>query len=125
MVTQANTYRLAALLVVHRLRYPLGVEDEAAHFLANSIFSELSYFVKNDAMKSTALPIVFPITLAMFEVEGPGEELLDKLAAFTVQNMSAVRLRGFVNQVRTARQSGYGGIWFELVDSQLHVAMPP
>lgn len=125
MVTQANTYRLAGLLVIHRLRYPLGVEDEAGQFLANSIFSELSYFVKTDANKSTALPIVFPITLAMFELEGPGEELLDKLAAFTVQNMSAVRLRGFVNQVRAARHSGYGGTWFELVDNQLHVAMPP
>lgn len=125
MVTQAKTYRLAALLVIHRLRYPLGVEDEAACFLASTIFSELSYFVKTDANKSTALPIVFPITLAMFEMEGPGEELLEQLAAFTVQNMSAVRLRGFVKQVRDARESGFGGIWFELVESQLHVAMPP
>jgi len=125
MVTQANTYRLAGLLVIHRLRYPLGIEDETAHFLASSIFSELSYFVKTDATKSTALPIVFPITLAMFELEGPGEELLELLAAFTVQNTSAVRLRGFVNQVREARRSGYRGTWFELVDSELHVAMPP
>lgn len=125
MVTQANVYRLAALLVIHRLRYPLGVEDEEAEKFANNIFAELRFFAKSAAKDASALPIVFPLTVAMFEVEGPGEELLERLASFTVQNVSASRLQDFVRVVRESKYSGFGGTWFELVDTHLHVAAPP
>lgn len=125
MMTQANVYRLATLLIIHRLRYPLGVEDETGRVLADSIFSAMSLFTMSAAEKLTALPMVFPLTMAMLEVEGPGEELLDKLSAFTVQSISAVRLREFVKAVRAAKESGFEGIWFELVPNHLHVAMPP
>jgi hypothetical protein len=125
MVTQANVYRLAALLIIHRLRYPLGVEDATAQDLANSIFFELSFFTKSDTQKTTALPVVFPLTLSMFEVEGPGEELLERLSSFTVQSTSALRLQEFVKRVRASRESGFEGLWFELAETQLHAAMPP
>ncbi|KAJ5935788.1 hypothetical protein N7466_005335 [Penicillium verhagenii] len=125
MVTQATVYRLAGLLVIHRHRYPLGMEDDTARVLAESIFSAMELFAESAAEKSTALPMVFPITMAMLEIEGPGEALLDRLASFTVQAMSASRLKGFVKQIRTARQTGYEGVWFELVETQLQVAMPP
>ncbi|KAJ5225020.1 hypothetical protein N7468_006245 [Penicillium chermesinum] len=125
MMTQANVYRLATLLVIHRLRYPLGVEDGTARVLAEGIFSAMSLFASSAAEKVTAMPMVFPLTMAMLEVEGPGERLLDILAAFTVQNISAVRLRGFIKAVRTAKEAGFKGTWFELVEDHLHVAMPP
>lgn len=125
MVTQANVYRLAGLLIIHRLRYPLGVEDEPAQQLANTIFAEMFHFARTAADKTTALPVVFPLTMAMIEIEGPGEELWDRLSSFTIQNISAQRLQGFVRQVRAARDSGYGGLWFELVESKLHAAVPP
>lgn len=125
MVTQAKVYRLAGLLVIHRLRYPLGVEDEAAQQLANGIFAEMFHFATTAAKMITAVPVVFPLTMAMIEIEGPGEELWDQLSSFTVQSTSAQRLQGFVRQVRAARNSGYGGLWFELVETRLHAAMPP
>lgn len=129
MVTHANLYRLAALLIIHRLRYPLGVEDEAAWKLANGIFSELSFFAKSaiNVKGSTALPLVFPLTMAMFEIHGPGEDLIDRLAlaSFTVQSACLSRLQDFVQLARASRESGYEGIWFDLVDKHLHVAVPP
>lgn len=125
MVTQANVYRLAALLIIHRLRYPLGVEDAAGQDLANSIFAEMSFFTKSATQKTTALPVVFPLTLSMFEVQGPGEELLERLSSFTVQSTSALRLQEFVKRVRASRELGFRGLWFELVETQLHAAMPP
>jgi len=125
MVTQAKVYRLAALLIIHRLRYPLGVENTTGKNLANSIFAEMTYFTKSATQKTTALPIVFPLTLSMFEVQGPGEELLEKLSSFTVQSTSALRLQEFVRRVRASRESGFGGLWFELAETQLHAAMPP
>jgi hypothetical protein len=125
MVTQANVYRLAALLVIHRLRCPLGVEDEEGQKLASNIFAELAFFAKSAAKEASALPVVFPLTVAMFEIEGPGEDLLYRLAAFTIQTVSASRLQDFVKFVRASKESGFEGIWFDLVDSHLHVASPP
>ena len=125
MVTQANVYRLAGLLTIHRLRYPFGVQDELAHELANGIFTELRYFANSPFKEATALPVVFPLTLAMLELEGPGEELIDQLAIFAVQTSSASRLQGFVKQVRASKASGFEGVWFDLVETQLHVAAPP
>jgi hypothetical protein len=125
MMTQANAYRLAALLIIHRLRYPLGVEDETARDLANGIFAIISHFADSAAQETSALPVVFPLTMAMIEIEGPGEELWERLSLFTVQSMSATRLRGFIKQVRACRETGYEGLWFDLVDTKLHVAMPP
>jgi hypothetical protein len=125
MMTQANAYRLAALLIIHRLRYPLGVEDETAQDLANSIFSIMSHFAESAAQETTALPVVFPLTMAMIEIEGPGEKLWERLSLYAVQSRSATRLQGFIKQVRECRETGYEGLWFDLVDTQLHVAMPP
>ncbi|KAJ5679051.1 hypothetical protein N7462_007295 [Penicillium macrosclerotiorum] len=125
MTTQASVYRLAGLLIIHRLRYPLGVEDDAARELANAIFSHMSFFEKSAAKETSALPVVFPLTLAMIEIEGPGEELWEKLSLFAVQSMSATRLQGFIKQIRASRDSGYEGVWFDLVETQLHVAVPP
>ncbi|KAJ5835451.1 hypothetical protein N7447_001477 [Penicillium robsamsonii] len=128
MVTQANVYRLAGLLIIHRLRYPLGVEDEAGGKLANGIFSELAFFAKSavNLKESSALPVVLPLTMAMLEINGPGEVLLDRLAtSFTVQSASASRLQVFVKVARASRESGYQGIWFDLVDTHLRVAVPP
>ncbi|KAJ5452676.1 hypothetical protein N7445_000859 [Penicillium cf. griseofulvum] len=128
MVTQANVYRLAGLLVIHRIRYPLGVEDEAAGKLANGIFSELAFFAKSavNIKESSALPVVFPLTMAMIEIDGPGEVLIERLAtSFTVQSASSWRLQEFVKVARASRESGYQGIWFELVDAHLRVAVPP
>lgn len=125
MVTQANVYRLAALLVIHRLRYPLGVEDKEAQKLANNIFAELAFFAKSASKEASALPVVFPLTMAMLEIAGPGEELLERLATFTIQTISASRLQDFVKFVRASKESGFEGTWFDLVDTHLHVAAPP
>ncbi|KAJ5695480.1 hypothetical protein N7536_005892 [Penicillium majusculum] len=127
MVTHANVYRLAALLILHRLRYPLGIEDAAAWKLANGIFSELSFFAKSAVTVNevTAFPVVFPLTMAMFEICGPGEDLVERLASFTIQGVCLARLQEFVKLARASRESGYGGIWFDLVDTNLHVAVPP
>ncbi|KAJ5613233.1 hypothetical protein N7510_006427 [Penicillium lagena] len=125
MMTQATVYRLAALLIVHRLRYPFGVEDDPATYLAHSIFSEISYFAQSAAKDATALPVVFPLIVAMLEIEGPGEEILENLSSYTVQSICAAKLQGFVKQVRASRESGYGGVWFDLVDTQLDTAVVP
>ena len=125
MVTQAKVYRLAALLVIHRLQYPFGVEDYTATYLANSIFHEMFFFARTAAKVSTALPVVFPLIVAMLEVEGPGEELMETLSSFTIQSICAAKLQEFVKHIRAFRKSGFGGTWFGLVETHLNVAVIP
>lgn len=125
MMTQAKTYRLAGLLVIHRLRYPFGVEDETAEQYANSIFSEIQSFAEAAPKGSTALPVVFPLVLAMFEVDGPGQDILNSLSTYTVQYICASKLLPFVKRVRESRKCGFDGTWFDLAETHLDVAMVP
>ena len=133
MTTQSEVYRLAALLIIHRLRYPLGINDEPAIDLAKAIFSQLYTFAFSMTISMPqkkqpalgALPVVFPLMLAMLEIEGPGETILSMLSSFTVQTICASRMTGFINEVRAARQAGFDGLWFDLVDSKLHVSVIP
>ncbi|KAH8691447.1 hypothetical protein BGW36DRAFT_363779 [Talaromyces proteolyticus] len=126
MLTQANVYRLAGLLVIHRLRYPFGVRDSVAQHYANCIFSEMSSScaaLTQDGMR--ALPIMFPLWISMFEVEGPGEDLLEKFSCFPLPSVCMSKLCGFVKHVRMAKESGYNGLWFDLVENNLHFAVIP
>ncbi|KAL1846815.1 hypothetical protein Plec18170_008956 [Paecilomyces lecythidis] len=126
MMTQANVYQLAGLLIIHRLRYPLGIRDSTAQHYANCIFSEISSLIAGFTHDgAAALPITFPLLIAMFEVEGPGEELLEKLSSFTIQSICMSKLRSFVEYVRMAKNSGYDGLWFDLVENNLHFAVIP
>jgi hypothetical protein len=125
IITQANVYRLAALLIIHRLRYPLGVEDESAREFANGILSYMSFFARSAMKETTALPVIFPLTIATIEIEESCEALWDRVFLFAVQGMCATRLRGFIKQVRASRESGYEGIWFDLVHKHLQAAVPP
>jgi hypothetical protein len=125
IITQANVYRLAALLAIHRLRYPLGVQDEIARELANGIFSHILSFAQSAAKEVTAFPMIFPLTMAMIEDEGKDEDLGNKLPLFASQSMGAIRLVGSIKQIRASREAGYDGIWFNLVGTHLRMAMPP
>ncbi|KAH7110815.1 hypothetical protein B0J11DRAFT_544044 [Dendryphion nanum] len=99
MTTQANAYRLAALLVIHRLRFPLGVQDTLGHYYANCIFDQISSFFAHSSTQSAgAFPVTFPLFISMFEVEGPGEGLLENLRRFPIQSTCMLKLHDFVRQ---------------------------
>ncbi|QKX58033.1 uncharacterized protein TRUGW13939_05153 [Talaromyces rugulosus] len=127
MLTQANVYRLAGLLVIHRLRYRLGVRDSIAQHYAMCILSEISSSCAGLAQDGGAggFPIMFPVLISMFEVEGLGEELLEKMSGFMISSVCMSKLRGFVNHVRMAKESGFNGLWFDLVEEHLHYAVIP
>ena len=56
-MAQAKLYRLAALLIIHRLRHPLKVEDDSAKGHAMSTFTERVPFAQPTLYSSTALPL--------------------------------------------------------------------
>lgn len=126
MMTQARAYRLAALLLIHRLRFPLGVRDMLARQYAHSVFDEIKSFVDHSSTSGPrAFPIMLPLFVSMLEVEGPGEDLLDKLLMFPLQSVCMRKLHVFVKHVRKMKASGFGGLWFDLVESDLTCAIIP
>ncbi|OAL42595.1 hypothetical protein IQ07DRAFT_525808 [Pyrenochaeta sp. DS3sAY3a] len=126
MMTQTNAYRLAALLVIHRLRFPLGVQDPLGQYYANCIFHEISSFFAHSNMRGVgAFPVTFPLFISMLEVEGLGEDLLENLRQFPIQSICLLKLYNFVQHVRRIKESSASVLWFDLVENKLAYAVIP
>ena len=121
MMMQARVYRLATLLIIHRLRYPLGVEDEPAERLAMAIAAELECFVQwvPDDMKGVS--IGFPLLVAMLEIDHISEDAIRYVSPLTAQPTYVEQLRAFVRLTRAARDMGFCGLWFCLVEKGLSI----
>ncbi|KAH7120562.1 hypothetical protein EDB81DRAFT_814408 [Dactylonectria macrodidyma] len=126
MMIQAKVYRLAALLVIHRLRFPLGTQDDLGQSYASLIIEEIaSYFAQKNTQGAGAFPVTFPLFIAMLEVEGPGEDLLENLRCFPIQHVCMLRMHDFVKHVRMMKERGFNDLWFGLVESNLTCALIP
>ncbi|KAL2784257.1 hypothetical protein BJX66DRAFT_90280 [Aspergillus keveii] len=126
MTTQANAYRLAALLVIHRLRFPFGDQDTLGQYYANCIFHEISsFFAYSNMHGAGAFPVTFPLFISMIEVEGPGEDLLENLQRFPIQSICMLKLHGFVRHIRRVKESGDNVSLFDLVEHDLTYAVIP
>ncbi|ETS85173.1 hypothetical protein PFICI_03198 [Pestalotiopsis fici W106-1] len=119
ILAQAQCYRLAALLVIHRLRFPLGVEDAAAQVYAGEILHELSLLKSWPADAATGLALDFPLLVATLEQPEPGIEIYKAFEPFRFRRQHSLELLDFIHFVTTQRQSGFKGLWFDLARNQL------
>ncbi|VUC21209.1 unnamed protein product [Clonostachys rosea] len=126
IVAQAQIFRLGTLLIVHRLRYPLGVEDEAAGVLADEIILLLSRLANHQENCATGLGLDFPLLVAMIEKPGPGSEVDEAFVPLRYrQHGESRQLSEFVKYVTDARSAGYSGLWLDLVHDGLHGVFIP
>ncbi|KAG9255620.1 uncharacterized protein F5Z01DRAFT_672925 [Emericellopsis atlantica] len=114
MLLQARVYRRAALLIIHRLRYPLGVRDEPVAGDAHMIVAEISGFMAWAPPEMKGLPVAFPLLVAMLEVKGLGMNIVPQLASFSRHPRHGVDFVRFVDLVWAAREGGFRGLWFDL-----------
>jgi hypothetical protein len=126
MLTQARAYRLAALLIIHRLRYPFGVNDEVAATYAKEILQDLAQcstiLQGNTTMQSTA----FPLLLAMIEVsEEHVQKIIEKFSSLEPPAEYSTKFLAFVHFIRSARESGFRGLWFDLVSQGPEICIVP
>jgi hypothetical protein len=120
MLTQARSYRIATLLVIHRLRFPLGIEDLIAHSYADEILRELSILKAWPPDAATGLGLDFPLLVATLELPGPGSEIYKAFEPFRFRRQHSDEILDFISLVTKARQNGYNGLWFDLVQGRLH-----
>lgn len=116
MITQAKVYRLAGLLIIHQLRYQLSIQNSTGQAYANEIIDSLFTYVLSRPKDFGIIPMLFPLFLAMLEVEGPGERILEFASTFSVQELHVSKMREFVAFVKRQRKNGFRGLWFSLAE---------
>lgn len=122
-LAQASLYRIAALLVIHRLRFPIGEEDSTARRYADCILTQLS-FISTCSSEGTGIGLDFPLLVAMMELPNRGEQVFWALDNFRIrQNFS--NLAQFVKSVWKEYESGYDGLWLDLIPRKLQLPMLP
>lgn len=119
MLVQARCYRIAALLVIHRLRFPLGMENNVAHSYANNILQDLSRLKTWPPDAATGLGLDFPLLVATLELPGPGIEIYIAFEQLRFRRQHSDEILKFIQFVNTARESGFRGLWFDLVQDKL------
>lgn len=120
MLAQARSYRLAALLVIHRLRFPFGTEDLAAQRYADDILRELSILKAWPPDAATGLGLDFPLLVATLELPGPGWDIYKVYEPLRFRRQHSEEILDFITFVTAAREDGFNGLWFDLVQDRLH-----
>lgn len=72
-----------------------------------------------------AFPVTFPLFIFMFEVEGPGEGLLENLRRFPIQSVCMLNMYDFVRHVRRIKGSGDSMLLFDVLERDLTQAVIP
>jgi hypothetical protein len=124
MIIQARLYRLAALLIIHRLRFPLGINDDLAHGYAKDILDDLSHMKTWPYNGATGLGLDFPLLIAAVEFPVIGEEIFRSLNQLRFRQTSDDYIE-FVRCIRQAHTSGYRGLWPDLVGKELPLPVLP
>lgn len=125
MLLQARVYRLATLLIIHRLQYPLGVEDETASRLAMTIATELDFFAQHFPDEMERLAVGLPLLVSALETGHLSDHVIACISPATSEPGYSEKLKNFVNLVRAARDNGFRGLWFDLVEGGLHIPVLP
>lgn len=116
MRTQAIMYRLASLLLVHRLRYPLTCHDDTAASLANKILAERTAFFSSQGSDVTLQNAGLPLFLALLEVPLSIDDMWKSSTRLRVRPVCVDRLISFHRFFWEQRLSGFNGSVFELID---------
>ncbi|KAJ0417626.1 hypothetical protein BJY00DRAFT_303342 [Aspergillus carlsbadensis] len=97
MQTQAEMYRTATLLLIHRLRVPISPRpDDTAKALATSILDTRTRFFECAGSDAKLQNASFPLLLALLETETPTEGLWENSTYLRNRPACVDRLFGFV-----------------------------
>ncbi|KAJ5964247.1 uncharacterized protein N7479_004123 [Penicillium vulpinum] len=117
MLAQANVLRLAAMLIVHRLRYAFGQCDDEALQFSSALTAEIDMVLQSTgrSIPCTSLPYV----VACFEITGTEARAavlgkIHKVATFSRQ--SQLQARRSLSSIWDARDSGDRIYWFNIGD---------
>jgi hypothetical protein len=117
MRTQATMYKAASLLLIHRLRYSLGTNNQFATDLANEILEARASFLGGAGPSAKLQHMAFPIFLALMEVESPVMSVWENSTCLRARPICMDGLVAFHEYVCDQRRIGFDGSLFDLVKS--------
>jgi hypothetical protein len=120
MLAQARVYRLTTLLVIHRLRFPLGTEDSIGRLYAEKIFYELMVWKDWKNGEAIGFGANFPLLVAGLELPDKLKETTGFLEPLRFDPQHSARIIQFVDFVHQERDDGFKGIWFEQVEREIY-----
>ncbi|KAL3484985.1 hypothetical protein BJX62DRAFT_243375 [Aspergillus germanicus] len=107
MRTQATMYKTAGLLLIHRLRYPLGTNDQLATALANEILEARTSFLAAAGPSAKLQHMAFPVFLALIEVENPIMSVWENSTCLRARPICMDGLVAFHEYVCEQRRMGF------------------
>ncbi|KAH7014311.1 uncharacterized protein B0I36DRAFT_369281 [Microdochium trichocladiopsis] len=127
MLAQARLYRTASLLIIHRLRFPLGVEDRVARCHADAILNEFCNIEAWTSNPDHGLRFAtdFPLLVATLELPERGGAIVERLKPLRIQPLNSKGIVEFADVARRAMREGYMGLWFDLAEKRLNVDVLP
>ncbi|TDZ62075.1 hypothetical protein CTRI78_v003861 [Colletotrichum trifolii] len=119
MLAQSRIYKTAALLFIHRLRYPFGQKDDMAAAMAKSIMSDLKMTLT--VSQETQRCVSFPYTLAAIEAREKADRDAATDAIKSLMDSANMKYRSnmevFLNAMWDARDANPGSSWLDLLPS--------
>ena len=115
MLSQAKIFRLAALLIIHRLHYPYGEQDREAFILCRAIISEFDMILQ---FTQRSIPCTMLAYLAAcFEIMDPHARniaLQRSQDIVTFSKVSRLKFQTALTSVWEARDNGNHFHWFDI-----------
>lgn len=117
LLAQARVYRLAALLMIHRLRHKFGQEDSQANIWSCEVMMELdlAHGVSHQPVRFVTLPFI----VAAVEVRDPAERIkvVSNVDLYVDQFTPVVQkaTKSFLWKVWQERDAGTNCTWFDSV----------
>ncbi|KAJ5374062.1 hypothetical protein N7517_006068 [Penicillium concentricum] len=115
MLAQAEILRLAALLIVHRIRHPFGQRDKEALQLSSAITAKIDMVLQSTGRSIPCMPL--PYMAACFEIDGAEARAavtrkIHKVVTFSQQWQ--LQVTRSISSVWNARDRGDQIYWFNL-----------
>ncbi|BAE61759.1 unnamed protein product [Aspergillus oryzae RIB40] len=126
LLTQANLHRNAALLILHRLRFPFGDHDDDAEFLSQTIIREMQYCL---AM-TKHYPQIYHWSCPLLELRSrtlwAGKTSSRRCRGSNGSSFYpfVANLRLFLTRVWTSRDEGTTRYLFDLFDEDDNLSIP-
>lgn len=113
---QATIYRSATLLLIHRLKYPLGCQDGIAVSYANDIMEEKDKILLHGGPDTKLQFGCFPLFLALLEIPLRPETLWKSLTRLSYCPACAEQFFAFHKYFWQRRWGGFKGSLFDLIE---------
>lgn len=126
LVTQASLHRTAALLILHRLRYPFGEKDEEAEALSRTIISEITHCLALANQYPPNITLIFLVAGAEVHDTAGRRHVLSLITKIMGANFYPFisNLRMFLARAWAGRDQGTTRYLFRLFEEDPELSIP-